>query len=43
MAGTVVTILSYALRIEYRIDEIPQVEHKAGRLIDIRQRISREL
>ncbi|MEM7703381.1 MAG: ABC transporter six-transmembrane domain-containing protein [Pseudomonadota bacterium] len=43
MAGTVVAILSYALRIEFGIDEIPTTVQKTGRLIDIRRRISRDL
>ena len=39
MAGDVVAILAYALRIEAGIDEIPSTVQKVGRLIDIRRRV----
>ena len=39
MAGDVVAILAYALRIEAGIDEIPSTVQKIGRLIDIRRRV----
>ena len=42
LAGTVVAIIAYALRIEAGIDEIPSIVHKLGRLIDIRRRIAHD-
>lgn len=40
--GEVFAILSYALRIEQGIDEVPAIVQQAGRLIDIRRRIRSE-
>lgn len=41
MAGEVFAVLSYALRVQEQLDEVPAFVQQVGRLIDIRARLKR--
>ena len=39
LAGDILAMLAYALRVERAIDEVPSIVQQVGRLIDIRRRV----